>query len=206
MDFDMDLETSLEDEPTRSKNLAECKITTQHLKLQLEQHEKEYAALLQKKQDYFYENIGWMVILIAAFLILNFLNWGGVSNLPTSGMLEPFRILMQLVCIFLLAHVIYCSRHFVGMKDENSGKFVTFRALIEDEQATIFNMKKLVARSEKDLEAAQAAEDAAKAEEAALPEEERLLMRWDEQDVMAASSSSLTDTAQLIRDALKEEE
>jgi hypothetical protein len=206
MDLDMDLEAPLEGEPTRSKNLAECKIMTQHLKLQLEQHEKEYAALLKKKQDYFYENIGWMVILIAAFLILNFLNWGGVSNLPTGGMLEPFRILMKLVCIFLLAHVIYCSRHFFGMKDEKSGRFVTFRALIEEEQATIFNMKRLVARSEKELEEAQAAADAAEVEEAALPEEERLLMRWDEQDVLAASASSLSDTAQLIRDALKEDE
>jgi hypothetical protein len=206
MDLDSDFDMSLEGETPKAKSLADCKLQTQHLKLQLEQHERDYAALLKKKQDYFYENIGWIIVLVAAYLFYNFLCWPGVSNLPTASMLLPFRYLLILVCIFLLAHVIYCSRHFFGMKDEKSGKFVTFHALIEEEQAAISNMKKLVARSEKELEETQAAADAAKEQEDALPEEERPLMRWDEQDVLAASGSSLSDTAQLIREALKEDE
>jgi hypothetical protein len=31
-------------------------------------------------------------------------------------------------------------------------------------------------------------------------------MRWDEQDVLGTHAPSLSDTAQLIRDALKEDE
>lgn len=204
-DFDSDLDMLLEGETAPAKSLEECKSRTQVLRLQLEQHEKDYAKLKRIKQDYFYENLGWIIILAVDLIFLDILCWA--RSLRAGMFLSPIVGIIELATIFLLAHVIYCFRHYIGMKDDKSGKFVTFHALLEDEQASISNLEKLVARSEKELEKAQAAADAKKqAEEDALPDEDRLSMRWDEQDVLGTSAPSLSDTAQLIRDALKEDE
>lgn len=198
----------MEPEQTSStnSNLSECKLRVQHLRMQLEQHEKDYAALLKQKQDYFYQNLAWIVVLAVTVFVLYILSILQ-SSLVTGTMLIPFCTGLELVSIFLLARVIYFSRHFIGMKDYKSGKFMTFKALIEDELIMKQNVKKLLARAEKELDEKQAEADAAAGEEkVAAPEEDRMIMRWDQQDAEPAPSEGLSDTARLIREALTEDE
>lgn len=187
-------------------SLSECKLRVQQLRMQLERHEKDYAALLKQKQDYFYENLAWIAVLAVTVFILYIL---GIlqSSLVTGTMLIPFCTGLELVSIFLLARVIYLSRHFIGMKDYKSGKFVTFKALIEDELIMKQNAKKLLARAEKELDEKQAEADAAAAEEKATEQEEdRMIMRWDQQEAESDAAKDLSDTARLIREALTEDE
>lgn len=190
----------------RQSSLIECKIKVQHLRLQLEQHNKDYAELLKQKQDYFYENLAWIVILVAACFIYFILN-RLMNSLPNGNMLIPFCVGMELVSIFLLARVIYLSRHFIGMKDYKSGKFVTFKALIEDRLIMAQNLEKLLARAEEELAEKQALADADTAgTKNTAEEEDRMIMRWDQQNAASEPSDTLSDTARLIREALNEDE
>lgn len=191
---------------TRQSSLVECKIKVQHLRLQLEQHDKDYSELLKQKQDYFYENLAWIVVLAVAAFILYILNQL-MSRLPTGTMLIPFCTGMELVCIFLLARVIYLSRHFIGMRDYKSGKFTTFKALIEEQLILKQNAEKLLARAEKELAEKQAAADAAEEKEKrTVPEEDRMIMRWDQHEENPDTPENLSDTARLIHEALEKDE
>lgn len=196
----------MEQPTTRQSSLAECKIKVQHLRRQMEQHEKDYAALLKQKQDYFYENLAWIVLLAGALLLLEFLNYAA-NTVPTGNMLIPFGLGLQLVSIFLAARVIYFSRHFIGMKDEKSGRFMRFKTLIEDQLVMKENLRKLLARAEEELAQMQAAADAAAEEEKrTMPEEESMVMRWDQQEPQTEETGTLSDTARLIREALEKDE
>lgn len=191
-----------------NSRLSECRLKVQQCKWQLEQNEKDYASLLKQKQDYLYENLAWIALWFCALFVSYILN-RLQATLITGSMLVPFSVGMELVCIVLLARVIYLSRHFIGMRDYKRAKFTSFKVLIEDQQLYVQNSRKLLARAEKELEEAQAQADAADADakkNAAEPEE-RMVERWDQQDMPdAGASGSLSDTARLIREALERDE
>ncbi len=206
MDFKQNAES--EEERSLKHALSECKLRVQHLLLQKERHEKDYAALIKQKRDYRYENIAWTLVLLGALAV----RWGlgYFRRLPTGSMLIPFQIGMNLVCVFLLGRVIYMARHYFGMRDYKRAKFILFRTLLEDEELAKNNVERLLVKARQELEQLQTQAEAMKAEEEPEAEnEERMILRWDQQEeenqgTQKEQSGDLSDTARLIKEALKE--
>ncbi len=205
-----------EAEPKVIRSLAECKIASQHLHLQLEQREKDYSKIEKQKQEFFYENVAWMIILVAAVAALDILQTIR-PHLYTSGALGPIVLILEIGVILIAVHVIYLARHFWGMEHPKSGKFVRYQDLLSEYKMYVDNVRVLSEKADIELEIKVAEEEEINRQKeavssAALAEERRLLSRWDNKDEIdidasaTAETKDLADTARIIMEALKSDE
>lgn len=203
-----------ETEPKVIRSLAECKIASQHLHLQLEQREKDYTKLQRQKQEYFYENVAWLIMFGVVVLSINILE--ALSNgLFTSSMIAVIILIIEVGALLILVHVLYLSRHFFGMENPKTGKFARYQDIFAEYKMYLDNIRDLSEKADIELEQKIQEEeelnrDKKAAETAAFAEETRLLSRWDFKDEKPAApvleTKDLSDTAKLIFEELKENE
>ncbi len=204
-----------EAEPKVIRSLAECKIASQHLQLQLEQREKDYSKIEKQKQEYFYENVAWMIILVIAVVVLDILQ-AIRPHLYTSAALGPIVLILEVGVILIAVHVIYLARHFWGMEHPKSGKFVRYQDILSEYKMYVDNVRALSEKADMELEIKVAEEEELNREmeaesKAAFVEEQRLLSRWDNKDEIdidtsaAEETKDLSDTARIILEALKDD-